>query len=249
MAKTRRSLTPALGASVAFHGGLLLLLLILAGLRPDEVASKTPPIRTELVFLEHSGPGGGGGGNPAPAPPQPMKIPAHNAPVIPVVAVQLTLDPPKPTFDAPVQTLNATVPQGTGVDLAAPPGRPGGGGKGPGLGPGDGAGVGPGTDGGTGGGPRRVGDGVTSPVPIKSVKPSYTNAAMQARISGTALVECTVLADGTVTDAKIVGSLDRAHGLDLEALKAARQWSFKPGTFDGRPVDVIVRIALEFNLH
>ena len=248
MAKTRRSLTPALGASVAIHGGLLVLLLILAGLRPDEVASKTPPIRTELVFLEHSGPGGGGGGNPAPAPPTPMKIPPHNAPAIPTVAVQLTLDPPKPTFDAPVQTMNATVPQGTGVNLLAPPG-PGGGGKGPGLGPGDGDGAGPGKDGGTGGGPRRLGDGVTSPVPIKQVKPSYTNAAMQARISGTAVVECTVLANGTVTDAKIVGSLDKVNGLDLEALKAARQWTFKPGTIDGRPVDVIVRIALEFNLH
>jgi TonB family protein len=86
-------------------------------------------------------------------------------------------------------------------------------------------------------------------VPIKSVGPSYTNAAMQARISGTAIVECTVLADGTVTDAKIVSSLDKVHGLDLEAIKAALKWTFKPGTFEGKPVDVIVRIALEFHLH
>jgi len=184
----------------------------------------------------------------APAPPKPMQIPAHATPVIPMVAVQLTIDPPKPTFDAPVQTMDALVPQGTGVNLLAPPG-PGGGGRGTGLGPGDGPGAGPGRDGGTGGGPRRVGDGVTSPVPIKPVKPSYTSSAMQARISGTALVECTVLANGTVTDAKIVGSLDKVHGLDQEALRAARLWIFKPGTCEGKPVDVVVRIALEFNLH
>jgi TonB family protein len=57
-----------------------------------------------------------------------------------------------------------------------------------------------------------------------------------------------VLADGTVTNAKIVSSLDRVFGLDQEAIKTALKWTFKPGTFEGKPVDVIVRIALQFNL-
>jgi TonB family protein len=89
---------------------------------------------------------------------------------------------------------------------------------------------------------------VTSPEPIIRAQPHYTNCAMQARISGTATVEAVVLANGTVGDVRIVGSLDARCGLDQEALKAARQWTFKPGMFEGKPADVIVRIILDFNL-
>jgi len=247
MTKARRFLTSALGASAMLHAGLLLFLLIWTGFRPDQVATEPAPLRTELVFMERSGPAGGGGGNTAQARPHPVEIPAHELPAVPTMTVEATIEPPKPVFDAPVQTNNAVMLQGGGVNLLAPPG-PGGTGPGTGIGPGKGAGLGPGEGGNTGGGPRRMGDGVTAPVPIKSVSPNYTNAAMQARISGTAIVECTVRADGTVTDAKIISSLDRVHGLDLEAIKTALKWTFTPGTFDGKPVDVIVRIAVQFNL-
>lgn len=246
MARTR--LPSALGASLAIHLALLAFVLVLAGLRPEEVATKAPPIRTDLVFLQESGPGGGGGGSPAPAPPKPMEIPAHQTPAVQTVAIDVLPEPPKLVLDAPVQTNLAQTLRATGVTLDAPPGQGGGGRGKDGVGPGDGPGVGPGRNGGTGGGPRRLGDGVTSPEPIYRARPKYTNAAMQARISGTAVVEAVVLADGTVGDVKIVDSLDKINGLDLEALKAARQWTFKPGTFGGKPVDVIVRIALEFNL-
>jgi protein TonB len=249
MAKARRSLTPALGASLALHAGLLVFLLIWTGLRPDRVSTKPAPMRTDLIFMERSGAAGGGGGNSTPARPHPVEIPVHDLPAVPTMAVSLQppVEPPKPLFDAPVQTNNAVMLQGGGVNLLAPPG-PGGTGPGTGIGPGKGPGLGPGEGGNTGGGPRRIGDGVTSPIPIKPVSPTYTNEAMRARISGTAIVECTVLADGTVTDAKIVSSLDRVFGLDQEAIKTALKWTFKPGTFEGKPVDVIVRIALQFNL-
>jgi len=246
MAKTRKSLPSAFGASIAIHAAFLVFLLFWAGLRPDEVNSKTPPIRTNLVFMQQSGEGGGGGGNPAPAPPTAMQIPAHRTPVIPITVAAPPVDPP-PTFDATIQTNSATIFQGTGNIQIAPPG-PGGGGRGTGLGPGDGPGAGPGSGGNSGGGPRRVGDGVTSPEPIIRAQPHYTNCAMQARISGTATVEAVVLANGTVGDVRIVGSLDARCGLDQEALKAARQWTFKPGMFEGKPADVIVRIILDFNL-
>ena len=168
-------------------------------------------------------------------------------PVIPTEAVTLPVDPPVPSIDVSAQTNRATMFQATGVNLSAPPG-PGGGGRGTGAGPGDGPGVGPGSGGNRGGGPRGVGDGVTSPEPILRVKPAYTGAALTAKIQGSVTMEVVVLADGTVGDVKVVVSLDRIHGLDQEAIKAARQWRFKPGMFEGKPVDVLVRLILDFNL-
>ena len=55
-----------------------------------------------------------------------------------------------------------------------------------------------------------------------------------------------VLPDGTVGDVRITQSLD--PGLDEEAVKAARQWVFAPGTRFGEPVAVQVGIELYFNL-
>jgi outer membrane biosynthesis protein TonB len=37
-------------------------------------------------------------------------------------------------------------------------------------------------------------------------------------------------------------------GLDLEAIKAARQWRFRPGTRLGSPVPVLITIQLDFAL-
>jgi TonB family protein len=45
-----------------------------------------------------------------------------------------------------------------------------------------------------------------------------------------------------------VRSLDSAFGLDQEAIKAARQWRFAPGTKQGEPVPVLVTIAIAFTL-
>jgi len=48
---------------------------------------------------------------------------------------------------------------------------------------------------------------------------------------------------------RVVRSLDAIHGLDLEATRAAKQWVFRPGTRAGQPVDVLVRLLLEFAIH
>jgi protein TonB len=92
------------------------------------------------------------------------------------------------------------------------------------------------------------GAGVITPTLILQVKPRYTNDAMRMRIQGTVVVECVVLADGTVGDARIKRSLDAKFGLDEEALLAAKQWRFKPGTLNGKPVPVVVSIELMFSV-
>jgi TonB family protein len=121
-------------------------------------------------------------------------------------------------------------------------------GRGTGIGSGDGSGLGPGFGGGTGGGVYRPGNGVETPRLLREVKPQYTAQAMRAKIQGEVLLECVVQADGTIGKISVVRSLDSTFGLDQEAIKAARQWRFAPGTRFGQPVNVLVTIQIAFTL-
>jgi protein TonB len=94
----------------------------------------------------------------------------------------------------------------------------------------------------------RAGPGVTIPRLLKDVKPQYTADAMRAKIQGSVVVECVVQTDGTVGNVKVIRSLDATYGLDQEAIKAAKQWVFAPGTRNGQPVPVMVSIELTFTL-
>ena len=89
---------------------------------------------------------------------------------------------------------------------------------------------------------------MTLPVPILRATPKYTVEAMRARIQGVAMIECVVLPDGTVGDARVTRSLDRVFGLDEEAMAAAKRWRFRPGLLNGKPVPVIVTIELAFSV-
>lgn len=91
-----------------------------------------------------------------------------------------------------------------------------------------------------------IGNGVTSPRLIKEVKPNYTKAAMDRKVEGMVEVEAVILRDGTVGDVTVTKSLDT--DLDQEAVKATKQWRFKPGTKDGKAVAVRVQIELTFTL-
>ena len=92
----------------------------------------------------------------------------------------------------------------------------------------------------------QVGNGIKAPILSKEVKPNYTKAAMDRRVQGRVEVDAVVLKDGTVGDVTIKQSLD--EDLDQEAIKATKQWRFKPGTKDGEPVNVLVQIELTFTL-
>ena len=121
-------------------------------------------------------------------------------------------------------------------------------GQGTGIGPGRGSGLGPGEGGNTGGGVYRPGNGVELPRVLREVRPNYTADAMRAKVQGTVLIEAVVLPDGTVGQVQVVRSLDTTFGLDQEAIKAAKQWRFAPGTRMGQPVSVLVTIELTFTL-
>jgi TonB family protein len=87
-----------------------------------------------------------------------------------------------------------------------------------------------------------------APVVVKEVKPVYTREAREAGIQGMVYLSAVVLKNGTVGDVDVTQSLDKKYGLDEQAVKAVKRWSFKPGTKDGKPVAVRVDIQMSFTL-
>jgi TonB family protein len=83
---------------------------------------------------------------------------------------------------------------------------------------------------------------------LQQVPPVYTSTGFRAKIAGSVELDAVVLADGTVGQVRVVKSLDKGTGLDDQAMGAAREWRFRPGTLDGKPVPMIVGIVLSFNL-
>ena len=92
------------------------------------------------------------------------------------------------------------------------------------------------------------GNGVTLPQVVKQVRAEYTSEAMQQRIEGTVMLEAVVRDDGKIGDVKVSESLDSVYGLDEEAVKAFKQWEFKPGEKDAKPVAVRIHVKLTFRL-
>jgi protein TonB len=249
--RDERKLGRAFSASIAAHGGLLVLLIIGLSTPAATMLVEQIPLEYKVVFLPETGPGGGGGGSPAPAPPKPMEIPKHKAPdpiPVPTVVPKPVEPPPIPQLVAPIETTSAAIVQSSGsatISLAPY----GGGGRGGGVGSGTGNGVGPGTGGGFGGNAYRPGNGVELPNPIRKEQPKYTSDAMRAKIQGEVHLEAVVLENGTIGDIRVIKSLDRNFGLDQEAIAAGKKWLFSPGTRQGKPVPVIVVLVLEFRLH
>jgi protein TonB len=58
-------------------------------------------------------------------------------------------------------------------------------------------------------------------------------------------MECVVQTSGVCSDIQVAKSLD-PRGLDQEAIRAVREWRFKPGTRKGEPVPVLVDIEIRF---
>ncbi|HEX5070155.1 MAG TPA: M56 family metallopeptidase [Vicinamibacterales bacterium] len=92
----------------------------------------------------------------------------------------------------------------------------------------------------------RPGNGVSWPKDVSQAKPVYTPEARAAGVEGIVELELVVLADGTVGPVRVTKSLSRELGLDDEAIRAARQWIFKPGQLNGQAVPVRVPMQLEF---
>ena len=267
----RGRIRSALGASFTSHLLAVVLVLLVVRTAPVEEIFEE---RTnyDIVWIPQAGPGGGGGGGGNESLEMPREVEAAGEDTIDVpveVPEEVEAPPevePEPEPE-PLESQNiqlSAVPMGTSLQartglleglLSGAPDSAGSGsgggageGSGGGIGPGEGDGLGPGEGGGTGGGVFRPGNGVETPRLLREVTPKYTAEAMRAKVQGIVLVEAVVLPDGTVGDVEVIRSLDKVFGLDEEAIKAARQWRFLPGTRFGEPVAVLVTIELTFTL-
>jgi periplasmic protein TonB len=247
------------GTSVVTHIAMVAVVLLIIRFAPQVLP---PEIAEQLsidmvAFLPTPGPGGGGGGggDPKPEPPRKAQVEQKKDPIS--VPVQKAPDPTpeQPKEPPPLEPLVPFTPMSASemtlpgvVSQSATNTGGAGSGPGTGAGSGQGSGMGPGFGGGFGGGAYRPGSGVTLPSVIREVKPAYTADAMRAKVQGSVWLECIVMPDGSVGEVKVTRSLDPIFGLDQEAIRAAKQWRFRPGMRQGEPVPVIITIELTFTL-
>jgi protein TonB len=255
--------------SLAAHGLLLVLAILVLGRAPVPSEQARPVASMPLVWAPTPDSGGGnpgGGGEDAPKPARQARLVGRDAITVPA-AKPVQLNPPKPaeTPDPPPRLEIPAMPvesglqevvgavaelrplelltRGRGAGPGADGGRGGGidGGEGNRFGDKNGPGSGP-DDG------LEPGNGVTWPRLVREVKPNYTPDAMRAQVEGLVELEILVLEDGTVGRVSIVRSLDARFGLDEEAINAVRRWRFDPGRRLGKAVATRVGVELSFNL-
>jgi periplasmic protein TonB len=240
--------------------GLLFLFTLPVVQAPD---SQNALSLKDIVWIAQPGPGGGGGGggNKTPDPPRKAELPDKAKTTVPVEQTPKPKAPEPPKQEQqitiPAQPVASGVEQLPGaitqmvtptISLGSGTGGGAGTGRGAGVGSGDGSGLGPGYGGGFGGGAYRPGNGVTSPVLVREVKPNYTADAMRAKIQGVVWLEAVVMQDGSVGQVRVTRSLDPTFGLDQEAERTVKKWAFRPGTRLGQPVPVLIEIEMSFTL-
>ena len=167
-------------------------------------------------------------------------------PTVPSAATLLA--PIEPVPDEPAAPAPELSPGGspTGSASGSSEGMEGGvdGGAAGGIPGGDPGGVPGGSLGGTGWG--AAGEYDRAPRPIRVTRPLYPREAFINKIQGTVQVEILIDAQGTVVDARVVGSIPL---LDAAALATVREWRFVPATRDGRPVAARALAPITFRIH
>jgi len=184
----------------------------------------------------------------APRQPRPLRADALKAPDLPAETSLYFDQPLSPDAqDFPGLSLEDAADYG-GIDLQASSGTGGGvgGGEGTGQGTGSGWGVGPGEGGGFGGGKYRPGGWDIEPIVIFKLDPAYPPQARENMIQGEVILEILVHADGSTEVLGVLKSLP--YGCVDAAIDAAKRWRFKPALKEGKPVEAVGIITVEFGL-
>jgi protein TonB len=87
----------------------------------------------------------------------------------------------------------------------------------------------------------------TPPQLIKAYPPHYPYMAKRDDITGSITLQFVVTKDGNAVDTTVVQSEPKGV-FDQAALRAIEQYRFKPGTKDGKAVEVRVNLPIRFNL-
>jgi len=95
-------------------------------------------------------------------------------------------------------------------------------------------------------GPMRVGGDIQAPTKIMNVLPEYPELARRARLGGIVILEATIDREGSVVNVNILRGL--GLGLDDAAIKAVSQWKYTPTFYNGRPVEILLTVTVQFTL-
>jgi TonB family protein len=87
----------------------------------------------------------------------------------------------------------------------------------------------------------------TMPRPVYTPDPEYNDKARKKKIHGTVILEWVVGINGHTQDIHVSQPL--GYGLDEQATKALRAWTFEPGTKDNQPVPVTIQVEMDFRLY
>jgi len=239
-------------------------LLFLAGANPkirQTVQSTMDRIRLIDPYVP-PGHGGGGGGKLAVLQASKGRLPViARQQFTPPAAMIQNLDPKLPMAPTLIMSAELKLPPVDLLALGVPYGKNGppsdgrgtgggiGEGVGTGVGPGKGPGAGPGEGGDTGGGlrsgvPSRSGAS-TAPVVLFQVEPEFSEEARKAKLQGVVMLYGEVDTNGRLRNIRVTQGL--GLGLEEKAVEAVKQWRFRPGTRDGKPV--VSAAAIEVNFH
>jgi TonB family protein len=81
---------------------------------------------------------------------------------------------------------------------------------------------------------------------VSKPRPQYTDEARHLRVEGEVVLAVLFNSDGRVHVKRILRGL--GHGLDERAVEAALQISFLPARHDGKAVDVVATVRIQFQL-
>lgn len=238
----RRPLRVAAIVAVVVHIFLFLFMFPMMG---DQVF-----VPQEVLVLKQlsmpSLPAGGSPPEPEIPRPKPQEITPQPKPILVPIPDPTPLEPEPLVQDEVLDTPNVLDELAADLNIGEITGPPGRGGQGV-AGTGAGASSGEGQAAGTGDGVYRMGSGVTNPVVVNQTIPSYTDEAIKAKAQGVVLLQAIIRKDGRVTDFKVLRGL--GYGLEEKAIEEiASNWKFLPGRYNGRPVDVLATIEVQFNL-
>ena len=92
--------------------------------------------------------------------------------------------------------------------------------------------------------PASAATGIRLPRVVAHAMPVYPEDALAAGVSGVVMIQITIDAEGTVSDAQIVRSVPL---LDQAALDAVRQWRYETPIVNGQPGSVTTTVTVNFS--
>jgi TonB family protein len=95
--------------------------------------------------------------------------------------------------------------------------------------------------------PVRVGGNIRVPRKLVDVRPVYPASMREAGREGSVPLEAIIGQDGNVSSVRVV-SAEVHPDFAIAAIDAVRQWRFSPTLLNGKPVEVVMSVKIDFKL-